>query len=259
MSDQFCPCALIPVYNHGGTARAVVRELVHHGLPVILVDDGSRADTKDQLAAIVAEFSGTSLFTLAQNQGKGGAVAHGLRQAHRLGYSHALQVDADGQHDLGEILTFIETARADPEAMVCGRPVYDDSVPTGRKIGRKITNFWVAIETLSRDIPDAMCGFRVYPVAACWRLLGQREISKRMEFDIEILIRLHWQGVRMRFLPVKVIYPEGGLSHFRVVKDNVAISRIHTLLFLGMLWRSPWILGRRIGRRARGGQRDRAA
>jgi hypothetical protein len=135
--------------------------------------------------------------------------------------------------------------------MVCGRPVYDESVPTGRKIGRKITNFWVAIETLSRDIPDAMCGFRVYPVAACWRIIGQRDISRRMEFDIEILVRLHWLGTRMKFLPVKVIYPEGGISNFRLVKDNIAISGTHAKLFLGMLWRSPLILGRRIARRFR--------
>ena len=252
MNSSFNPCALIPVYNHGSTARAVVAELIAHHLPVILVDDGSRQDTKEHLAAIVGEFSQAALFTLPVNQGKGGAVIHGLRQAHALGYSHALQVDADGQHDLGEILRFIEAARQQPEAMICGRPVYDHTVPTSRKIGRKITNFWVAIETLSRDIPDAMCGFRVYPVAACWHLLTRRKISQRMEFDIEILVRLHWQGVTMHFLPIKVIYPEGGISNFHLVKDNVAISRIHTLLFLGMLWRWPLLLGRRIGRRLSG-------
>ena len=255
MSDSYRPCALIPVYNHGSTARAVVAELVAHDLPVILVDDGSRQETKDHLAAIVAEFPTASLFTLEQNQGKGGAVAHGLRQAHALGYSHALQVDADGQHDLQEILHFLDTSRADPAAMVCGQPVYDESVPTGRLIGRKFTNFWVAVETQSRDIPDAMCGFRVYPVAACWRILGKREISKRMEFDIEILTRLHWLGVRMVFLPVRVIYPEGGISNFRMVKDTIAIAGIHTLLFFGMVIRLPLILGRRIARRSGPGRR----
>jgi len=245
-------CALIPVYNHGSTAFAVVSQLVAKGLEVILVDDGSDQRTKDQLAAVVGHFPQALLFTLPVNLGKGAAVSHGLLRAYAAGYTHALQVDADGQHDLGDILSFVETSRQNPPLLVAGRPVYDHTVPTSRLIGRKITNGMVALETLSRDIPDAMCGFRVYPLEPCKRLLTRTKMSRRMEFDIEILVRLHWMGVGMLFLPVRVVYPEGGISHFRMVRDNISISRIHTRLTIGMVFRLPWFAWRRM-RRARVG------
>lgn len=248
-TSTFKPCAVIPVYNHGKTAHAVTAELIANDLPVILVDDASNQETKTDLAAIVARHKEARLFTLPVNLGKGGAVAHGLLRAAEAGFSHALQVDADGQHDLGEILHFIEASRANPGKLIAGRPVYDESVPFARKIGRKITNFWVAVETVSRDIPDAMCGFRMYPLAPVYRLLSKKKLSERMEFDIEILVRLHWRGVRMLFFPIRVIYPEGGISHFRMIKDNFAIAGIHTLLFFGMLPRFFMIIARKIGRK----------
>lgn len=245
-NSSFIPCAIIPVYNHGGTTGAVVRALVDAGLPVLLVDDASNSQTKAQLAAVVEEFTTARLFTLPENLGKGGAVSHGLLKAFDLGYTNALQVDADGQHDLSNIKEYLDLAREHPELLVAGRPVYDESVPLGRKIGRKITNFWVSVETLSRDIPDAMCGFRVYPVPACAALFQRKKLGTRMEFDIEVLVRLHWAGTRMKFLPVKVVYPVDGISHFNMLKDNIAISKMHTILFFGMLLRLPLFMVRTI-------------
>ncbi len=245
-------CAVIPVYNHGTPVRSVCNDLVARGLPLILVDDGSDAQTKQALKEIASQHSTCTVFTLEKNLGKGGAVSFGLLRAHEAGFSHALQVDADGQHDLGEILTFLEESKNQPNLAICGRPVYDESVPLGRKLGRKITNFWVAINTVSLDIPDAMCGFRMYPLQATASLLKSRVFFKRMEFDIEVLVRLHWAGLSMKFLPVKVIYPKGGISHFRMVKDNVAITWMHTVLFFNMLIRLPWLILRRTTAKVKG-------
>jgi glycosyltransferase involved in cell wall biosynthesis len=254
---DFRPCAIVPVYNHGGTALAVVRGLASLGLPVILVDDGSREDTKAALAEVARAVPGTRLITLPVNQGKGGAVMAALALAREAGYTSALQVDADGQHDLGRAAAFLEAARAEPGTLVAGAPVYDESAPASRLAGRKITNFWVAAETWSRDIPDAMCGFRLYPVEAAVRASRGRLTSRRMGFDIEILVRLHWAGVPMRFLPVKVIYPEGGTSSFRMLEDNVLISLCHAKLCAGMVLRSPLLLSRAIGRAfARASRKD---
>lgn len=243
--SEFNPCAVVPVYNHGSTCRTVVDDLVQKGLSVILVDDGSRADTKEELEAISRDSDRCHLFTLAVNQGKGGAVMHGLKEAFKLGYSHALQVDADGQHDLEKIKQFIGEAEKNPEALICGHPVYDETVPKSRESGRKITTFFVSVETLSRDIVDAMCGFRVYPLEKTCRLITRKNLKKRMEFDIEILVRLHWMGLKMIFYPVKVVYPEDGISNFRMIHDNIAISAVHTLLVLGMIIRLPILLGRK--------------
>lgn len=244
--SKFNPCAVVPVYNHGSTAEAVIKDLINNDLSVILVDDGSREETATELKRIEQVYSRCHLFNLPINQGKGGAVMHGLKKAFDLGFSHALQVDADGQHDLKNIAHFIEEARKTPESLICGNPVYDESVPRSRESGRKLTTFFVTVETLSHDIIDAMCGFRVYPLEKTNKLLRKKKLRKRMEFDIEILVRLHWMGLKMKFFPVKVIYPEGGISNFRMFRDNLAISGTHTMLVIGMIFRLPLFLTRKI-------------
>ncbi|MCU7375045.1 hypothetical protein PEC18_30565 [Paucibacter sp. O1-1] len=166
----------------------------------------------------------------------------GLRQAYRDGFSHALQVDADGQHNLTDIPLMISTSEQHPAALISGQPQYDESVPKGRLYGRYITHFWVWIETLSFDIQDSMCGFRVYPLAATEQLFSQQALGERMDFDIEVMVKLHWQGTAVVHVPTKVIYPEDGISHFQGVRDNVRISWMHTKLFFGMLARLPRII-----------------
>jgi hypothetical protein len=140
---------------------------------------------------------------------------------------------------------FLKAAKKHPFDLVAAMPQYDGSVPKAREQGRKITNFWVAVETLSKTIPDSMCGFRVYPLQFVWPV-AKKIRTYRMGFDIEILVRLSWAGLKMYFYPIKVKYPEDGVSNFRAFGDNVEISWTHTKLCLGMLIRSPMILGRRL-------------
>lgn len=238
-------CFVIPVYNHPDTIAATVRSLLQFELPIIVVDDGSDAPTKAQLAALATQVPAMELLTLPQNLGKGGAVMAGLNRAYARGFSHALQVDADGQHNLADIPLLWQKALEQPLALVSGAPVYDDSIPTGRKIGRYITHFWVWVETLSFSVKDTMCGFRVYPLASCMQLFASKKPGLRMDFDIEVMVRLYWQQVPVVFVPTKVIYPEGGRSHFRVLRDNWLISKMHSRLFFGMLKRLPWLLWRK--------------
>jgi glycosyltransferase involved in cell wall biosynthesis len=215
------------------------------GLACIVVDDGSDAASAAQLDALGAE-PGVTLVRLPSNQGKGAAVVAGLRAAAARGYSHALQIDADGQHDASQIGAFVDAARARPDAVICGVPRYDASVPRGRLVGRYATHVWVWINTLSLAIRDSMCGFRVYPLAPTIALADSEPLGRRMDFDTEVLVRLHWRGVPVVNRPTPVTYPAGGLSHFRLWHDNWLISRMHTRLFFGMLWRAPRLLARRL-------------
>ena len=238
------PCAVIPVYNHETAVPAVVDALLAAGLPCVLVDDAS----SPACAAVLEHLAlGDNIFLirLAVNQGKGGAVMAGLREASRLGFTHALQVDADGQHDLRDVATFMQVSQQNPEALICGYPQYDASVPKGRLYARYLTHVWVWINSLSLQIPDSMCGFRVYPLAPSLALINSVKLGKRMDFDPEILVRLAWRNQPMRWLPTKVHYPQDGLSHFRLFHDNALISAMHTRLFFGMLLRFPVILWRR--------------
>ncbi|WKE63996.1 glycosyltransferase [Gallaecimonas kandeliae] len=243
---SFNPCLVVPVYNHGPLAARTVPALLAFGLPLFLVDDGSSPEHAAILDALSASHPQVRLVRHAQNQGKGGAVMTGLRAAYEAGFSHGLQVDADGQHALDDVPRFLAAAEAEPQALIAGRPQYDGSVPKGRLYGRYLTHFWVWVETLGFHIQDAMCGFRVYPLAETVALLDSARLGKRMDFDIEVMVRLDWAGVPIRQLQTKVIYPEDGASHFQGLRDNWLISKMHTKLVLGMLWRLPKLLGRRL-------------
>lgn len=246
---SFAACIVVPVYNHGSTVGPTVDALIAHELPIYLVDDGSDASTATVLDQLATRFEQVRLVRRTANGGKGAAVMSGMEAAHADGRSHALQVDADGQHSLGDVTRFLDASRAEPSALICGVPEYDASVPKGRLYGRYATHIWVWIETLSFDIKDSMCGFRVYPLAPLHQLINEERLGTRMDFDIEVLVRLFWRGLRIINLPTRVIYPEDGVSHFRVLRDNLRISWTHTRLVFGMLRRLPQLVSRRLGLR----------
>ena len=242
----FNPLVVIPVFDHEHAIATMVEGVLAADVSCLLVDDGSGAACArelDRLAALHAPRVG--LLRLPVNQGKGGAVLAGFRQAGGEGYSHVLQIDADGQHDPADIPRFLADAQAHPADVVCGVPLYDASVPKGRLYGRYLTHVWVWINTLSFAIRDSMCGFRVYPLPPVLRLMDEETIGLRMDFDVEVLVRLFWRGIVVHNLPTRVTYPLDGVSHFDVWRDNVRISRMHARLFFGMLRRLPRLLVRR--------------
>ena len=240
-ATAFHPCVVIPCYNHGATMAVVLKRLQPFALPVIIVDDGSDAATKQELAQLI----GVTLIHLETNRGKGEAVITGLKAASQAGFSHAIQLDADGQHCIEDVPRFLDEARKHPDCLISGMPEYDDSVPKSRLYGRYVTHVWVWIETLSLSLKDSMCGFRVYPLAATLAVIAKHSPGKRMDFDTEIMVRLYWAGTNSHFLRTRVIYPVDGLSHFDALRDNLRISWMHTRLFFGMLPRIPALLSRR--------------
>lgn len=236
---------VIPNYNHDLVIAQTISDLEKFNLPIILVDDGSNQQTQEVLEQVAQDFDCVTLIRRAQNGGKGAAVQTGLEAAIAAGWSHAVQVDADGQHDLNDVQRLIDASTADPLALISGQPIYDDSISKGRYYGRFITHFWVYIETLSCEIKDSMCGFRVYPLTNYKRLIGQTTLGAKMDFDIEVMVKMSWLGTPINFVKTKVHYPENGISHFNVLEDNILISLMHTRLFFGMLLRLPKLLARK--------------
>ncbi|MEC7583733.1 MAG: glycosyltransferase family 2 protein [Planctomycetota bacterium] len=241
MTRSFRPCALVPTYNNPLTVRSVVEGIRAHGLDVVLIDDCSGPEGRAACEQIAADGL-ANVRHLERNRGKGGAVKHGFAVAHELGFSHAFQVDADGQHDLARIPEFLSAGRERPEAAVLGYPEYDDGVPEMRRLGRRVTTFWVALEVGSRSaVRDAMIGFRLYPLEA---VMAISCYGDRMDFDVEVVVRLVRRGTPTVNLPVRVRYPDsevGGVSHFHLVRDNLRLSLLHARLCtsgcVGWLWR----------------------
>ena len=239
-------CIVIPNYNHTVVIDKLLGSLAEFQLPVIMINDGSDADSSAFMQALAERYSYVTLVSHPHNQGKGAAVQTGLKQADSMGFTHAIQVDADGQHDITDINKLVALSQAQPNQLISGRPIYNESVPKHRYYARYLTHVWVWIETLSFDIKDTMCGFRVYPLAETLGLLEKHgTLGQYMAFDTEVMVRLYWDGVETTFLATKVNYPEHGVSHFRLWEDNVAISWMHTRLVFGMLKRLPQLLLRK--------------
>lgn len=228
------PCALIPVYNHHDSLPRLVDALRAQSLPVILVDDGSNDITAETIDTLAAADTRVTVLRHTENRGKGAAFLTGLEAAAKAGYTHVLQIDADGQHDPEQAGLLLDLANADEQALVSGMPAYDASVPAVRYYGRWITHLLVWLETWSREIKDSMCGYRVYPVAATLAAFANQPVGRRMDFDTEIMVRLFLSGTPVRFLPVDVRYPTDGLSNFRMLRDNLRMTWLHLRLLAGM-------------------------
>ncbi|MCR5495134.1 MAG: glycosyltransferase family 2 protein [Treponema sp.] len=240
---------IIPVYNHGATLESVVKNLLVHNLPIIVVDDGNDQKNKDFIAEVVKKYPLVSLVTRKKNGGKGKAMSDGVRRAYEMGLTHVLQIDSDGQHDTGRVACFLQKSRENPDAIICGYPEYDADAPSRRVNGRKIANTWVHIVCLSNEIKDAMIGFRIYPVAPYYKILKHHAVlDARMGYDIDILVHLSWAGIKIISESVKVSYPLDGVSNFRMVRDNLRIACTYTRLCFGLIFRFPILLVRNLRR-----------
>lgn len=219
----------------------IIDALQSKGVHVFLVDDGSAAKFRQAIAGFHSPKCGVEVLCLNENGGKGCAVRAGLEAALKQNFTHAIQVDADGQHDLASLDILIETSRSNQAALISGKPIYDDTIPRSRRISRWLTHVWVWVETLSTEIKDSMCGFRVYPIEKTLDIMKSEPVGRRMDFDTEIMVRMSWHGTPVIYIPVAVTYPEGNTSNFRLFHDNWLITRMHTRLFFGMLARLPMV------------------
>lgn len=237
--------ALIPSHNHFKALPQIIDHLDSLKIPVFIVDDGSSEETRNALDTLSKERPTVSLLHLTPNRGKGYAVLQGFKWLYDQGYTHALQVDADGQHSLETLETFLRISRLNPQVLVSGQPIYNESAPKMRRFGRWFTHVWVWIETLSFRITDSMCGLRIYPIQKSIQIMKSNAIGYHMEFDTGLMVHHHWKGTPIIMIPIDVNYPEGNTSNFDMIKDNWRITKMHTHLFFLMLWRLPSILRNR--------------
>lgn len=248
MSPSSTHLVLIPSYNPGPKVLDTVQAARDQWNPVWVVVDGSTDGSTAQLQALAARDPGLKLIVLPRNSGKGAAVLAGITQAAAAGYTHALTMDSDGQHPAQLIPAFMAASQADPGAMVLGKPVFAADAPALRVNGRKVSNGWANLETLWMGIGDSLYGFRVYPIAPLRAIMGSSRWMRRFDFDPEAVVRLCWAGVRPLNLEAPVRYfraDEGGVSHFKYLRDNTLLTWMHTRLFLGFLWRLPLLVWRR--------------
>jgi glycosyltransferase involved in cell wall biosynthesis len=240
---------LIPSFNPGTQVLETVREARVQWTPVWVIVDGSTDGTDLSLQAMAREDPGLRVVVLPENRGKGAAVLEGISQAAQAGFTHALTMDSDGQHPANLIPTFMAASLNRPGAMVLGKPVFGPEAPALRVNGRKVSNGWANLETLWMGIGDSLYGFRVYPIAPLAKIMRATRFMRRFDFDPEAVVRLCWAGVPPINIDAPVRYlsaEEGGVSHFKYLRDNALLTWMHTRLFLSFVLRLPLLILRRL-------------
>ena len=228
-------CIIIPVYNSEKLIADVLASVLQHAENVIVVNDGSTDNTFDALK----NFPAITLVSYAKNRGKGYALQCGFRKAVEMGFSHAVTMDADGQHLATDIATLVQAAEKQPDALIVGARKFDNpNMPQGNIFANNFSNFWFMVQTGKR-LPDTQTGFRLYPLQKIGKM---RLFTSRYEAELEMLVRLAWRNIPIIPQPINVYYPPQNerLSHFRGGKDFFRISVLNTVLcFFAVVYGYP--------------------
>lgn len=230
------PSLAIPIFDHADTIARVIEALAPLQLPCIVVDDGSGKATQRELKRLAGLHSWVQIERHPRNLGRGAALRTAYRTAARRGASHVVQLDADGQHAAADVPRFLDAAKSRPDALILGAPIFDASIPWHRLHGRKLSQGIVWLETLSMSVRDPLCGFRCVPLVPTLEVLLRCRTGNRMDFDPELVVRLVRAGVPVVNIPTEVRYPEGGVSHFRMLEDNVRIAWAYVRLACELPW-----------------------
>lgn len=215
--------AILPTYNNAATLARVIDDALKFCTDVMVVNDGSIDATHEILASrddiIAVEYE--------QNRGKGHALKTGIRRAAQLNFRYAITMDSDGQHFADDMPKFVEEIEQHPDSLIIGaRNLQADGMPGKNTFANKFSNFWFKVETLT-TLADTQSGYRLYPLT---KMRGMRFFTPRYEFEVEVIVRCAWRGIRVANVPIKVIYPEDRVSHFRPLKDFTRISILNTVL-----------------------------
>jgi glycosyltransferase involved in cell wall biosynthesis len=228
--------AVIPTYNNADTVSGIISDVRQYVDTVLVVNDGSTDSTQK----ILDNIPGIITIGYAENKGKGYAIKTALKKAEELGFRYAITIDSDGQHMPGDIPVFMERIEQVPDSLLIGeRNLKADNMPARNTFANKFSNLWYRIETGQR-LSDTQSGFRLYPLH---RLNGMKFISRRYEFEVEVIVRAAWHGIHVENIPIRVYYPpeDKRISHFRPFKDFLRISLLNTLLVLfALLVYHPW-------------------
>ncbi|HSJ12130.1 MAG TPA: DUF2062 domain-containing protein [Gillisia sp.] len=217
-------CILVPTYNNQKSLASVLQDLQLYTSSILVVNDGSTDDTSQ----ILENFTHLDLHHFPENRGKGAALDHGFKMALDLGYDYAITIDSDGQHypdDLEIFLTELENRDENaPELLLVGdRNMGQDGIPGKSSLGNKFSNFWYLVVT-GTQLSDTQSGYRLYPLKIVTPI---KLYTNKFEYEIEIIVKSSWRGVEVKNIPIKVLYEDNRVTHFRPFWDITRIVMLY--------------------------------
>jgi glycosyltransferase involved in cell wall biosynthesis len=239
---------LIPSFNSGALLESTVRATLAAWRPVVVVLDGSTDGSGDSVIQLARREPGLHVIEQTGNEGKGAAVYAGWNYLADLCYTHAAVLDADGQHETSDIGRFMQASRTHPKALIMGAPLFAKDAPRVRVLGHRIADFWARLETRGARLGSSLFGFRVYPILPSLKIMERTRRGRGFDFDTMIAVRLAQEGTPIVNLPTPVRYrtnAQGGISHFRYLRDNILLVRTHANLLARAILREVAALSAR--------------
>ncbi|SDX57815.1 glycosyltransferase family 2 protein [Flavobacterium degerlachei] len=220
--NQMKVCVIIPTYNNGKTLKRVLDSVLLYTSNIIIVNDGST----DETAQILENYTQHVQIHFSKNRGKGLALRAGFKKALELNCNYAITIDSDGQHFASDIPKFSDFLEKEEDVLIIGsRDMMQKSVPKKSSLGNKFSNFWFRFETGTR-MEDTQSGYRLYPL----RQIPKKYFTNKFEFEIEVIVRSAWKGIKVVNMPIGVLYdPKERVSHFRPFKDFTRIGILNTV------------------------------
>lgn len=235
ITEKKC-CVIIPTYNNCKTLDTVISGVLAYTQQIIVVNDGSTDDTEN----ILKKHKNIDIISYSENKGKGYALRKGFDFARKKGYNYAITIDSDGQHFVDDIPVFLDKLQKEPDAIIVGaRNMIQESVPRKSSFGNKLSNFWFKFET-GINLPDTQSGFRLYPLKPIENI---KFFTKKFEFEIEVMVRAAWKGIKLISVPVRVYYApkQKRISHFRPINDFLRVSLLNIcLVFIAVIYIKPF-------------------
>ena len=229
-------CVIIPSYNNATKIEAVINDVLLQTNNVIVINDGAT----DNTAQLLAHYKNIKVISYPQNKGKGYAVKKGFKKAIELGYEYAITIDSDGQHCAEDISKFINACFINQNAIIIGnRSIIKGKISRKSSFANNLSNFWFLVIT-GIKLDDTQSGFRLYPIKKMQHILT---LTRRYEFEIEIMVKASWQNIPIESIPISVIYPPENerISHFRPVVDFIRIGLLNSwLVFLSLTFFRPF-------------------
>ena len=244
LEDKKC-CVIIPTYNNCKTLENVITGVFKYTDNIIIVNDGST----DETDSILKKYKNLLILSYSENKGKGYALRKGFDFARKKGFDFAITIDSDGQHSPDDIPVFIDKSETEPEAIIVGaRNMNMENIPGKSSFGHKFSNFWFRFET-GIKLPDTQSGYRLYPLKLIKNI---KFFTKKFEFEIEVLVRAAWKGIKITSVPINVFYAskEKRISHFRPIRDFIRVSILNSILvFIAILYVKPFAFLKNLNKR----------
>ena len=225
--EQYKCCVIIPTYNNQKTIEQIIKDVLVFTSHIIVVNDGST----DATSEILSTFDALQIVSYPKNKGKGWALRQGFKEALKLGYENAITIDSDGQHFADDLPNFLDSLSKNKDTIIIGaRNMNQDEIPGGSSFGNKFSNFWFKLET-GISMPDTQSGYRLYPIKKLSKMIF---FTKKYEFEIEIIVRAAWKGIKVIPVPIKIFYAPKNerISHFRPYKDFARVSVLNSILVI---------------------------